>query len=164
MDSNSEKNNAVLIKSRSIAIGLIVIGLFLALAGAWFMYAYEESLFPATAIFVSSIILFIMATLVLKINPNIWIVLIGLCMTVLSFAYQPLGPEIRQHGTECIPLEDCFAPVRGGGFPLQFIVDNPGVSIPDNLGIEDEFRLWAFASDIIFYYILGRLLYKLIEL
>jgi hypothetical protein len=164
MDSNPEKNsNPDSIKSGSIAIRLIVIGLLLALVGIWLMYVYESSLFLSIALFVFSVIVFIRAAFDLKTNPIIMFGLVGLCTTFLSFAYQPIGPVIRQHGTECIPLEDCFAPVRGGGFPMQFVVDNPGVSIPDLLGIEDEFRLWAFVLDVIFYFVLGQLLYKFIR-
>ncbi len=163
MASNPENNNAISIKLRAIAIGLMVIGLFLALAGAWLMYAYEASPFLAMTFFVFSVILFIGANLALKTSPNVLTTFVALCITLLSFTYQPIGPVIKQYGTECIPLKDCFAPVRGGGFPVQFVVDNPGVSIPDSLGIEDELRIWAFVVDVIFYFVLGKLLYKFIR-
>jgi len=161
MESHPKRNNNPdAVKSRSFAIGLIMIGFLLALIGMWLMYVYESSLFLSIAIFISSIIVFFRAAFKLKTNPNILFGFIGLCITLLSFAYQPIGPVIRQHGTECIPLKDCFAPVRGGGFPMQYVIDYPGVSIPDSLGMEDEFRLWAFVVDVIFYSMLGQLLCK----
>jgi len=146
-------------KSRIIAIAVTAIGLLLTLAGAWFAYAYE-SLFLIMAVLVSSTIVVIMTILKLKINSNILVLLAGVCLTFLSFAYQPLGPEIRQWGTECIPLEECFAPVRGGGFPIQYVIDFPGVTSPDDLGFEDEFRIWAFVLDLVFYSGLVYLTYR----
>ena len=160
VQSIPEKNHNVPVKVRSIAISLLVIGFLLAMAGVRLAY-YDGPLFPAMAVFVASIILFIMATLLLKINLNIMVALIGLCITCLSFAYQPLGPEIRQHGTECMPIEDCFSPVRGGGFPIQYVIDSPGISVPDSLGSEDEFRLWALVLDTIFYFGLWQIVYRI---
>jgi len=161
MNSISVKNSdSASTKAKLAAIILIAIGLLLAMAGAWLVY--NTSLFLVITVFIAAIILLIMATFLLKANPNIMIALVGLCITCLSFACQPLGPEIRQYGTECIPIEECFLPVRGGGFPIQYVIDSPGISIPDSLGIEDEFRFWAFVLDIIFYVVSSWLFYKLI--
>src|SRR3990170_3242550 len=62
-------------------------------------------------------------------------------------------------GTECIPLEDCYRPVRGGGFPIQYVIDFPGITFPDVLGSEYDFRFWAFVLDFVFYMGLVQLVY-----
>jgi len=106
-------------------------------------------------------IMFIHAARARKASSHITIALIALGLTSASFAWQPFGPEIGQQGTECIPIEDCFAPLRGGGFPAQYVIDIPLITFHAQLGIEDEFRIWPFVLDVIFYVALGEAVHRL---
>jgi hypothetical protein len=46
----------------------------------------------------------------------------------------------------------CPKPVLNGGWPAPYLVDNPGISRPNQLAfVEDYFRLWPFLSNIAFY-------------
>jgi hypothetical protein len=134
------------------------------MSGVWILIrlGFDIPLFLVLALFLGSMIAFIRAALLLKINPNLTVALIGLGLTCLSFFYQPHRPEIKKFGTECVPIEDCYLAVRGAGFPAQYLIDKPGITQMDWLGFEDEFRLWAFALDVIFYVALGQILYRLI--
>jgi len=99
---------------------------------------------------VSLLILATMATY-LKGRPPLVIAAVGLGLTFASFFYQQIGPQIGQYGTECVPIEDCFRPLLGAGFPLQYVIDTPGISVPGSLGIEDKLGLVAFALDALSY-------------
>jgi len=152
-------------KVRSVAGRLLLIGFMLSVLGVWILvgFTYEAPLFLVIAFFVASMSFFIKAAHLLKSDPNITVALIGLGLACLSFVYQPLGPEIRKFGTECVPIEDCYIPVRGAGLPVQYMIDQPGITHMDWLGFEDEFRLWAFVQDVIFYIALGQFAYRLIR-
>jgi len=80
-----------------------------------------------------------------------------------SFLYQRIGPAKGFVGTECSnPQHRCYQPVLNGGFPLPFVIDRPTVSLPNVLYIEDEIRVWAFLTDMLFYWILLVVTRKLI--
>jgi len=87
----------------------------------------------------------------LKARPAPIITVLALGLTFASSFYQQMGPQIGQYGTECIPIEDCFGPLLGAGYPVQYIVNTPGITDPTSLGSEDEFRLGGFALDALFY-------------
>ena len=141
---------------------ILTVGLVLAVGGVlslkWMGFT---SLFPVMAIFASALFMFIQAARVLRADPNIILALTALALACVSFAYQPLGPEIGQYGTECVPIEDCYRPLRGGGLPLQYAIDIPGITIQGRLGIEDEFRVLPFALDVIFYFVLAQIAHRL---
>ena len=148
---------------RLVAIQLAATGLTLAVAGVMALkWTGVTSLFPIMVIFVIAIFMFIQAARVLRINPNITLALIALGLACASFSYQPLGPEIGQYGTECVPIEDCSRALRGGGLPIQYVIDIPGITVQGALGIEDEFRILSFALDAIFYFVLAQITQRLL--
>src|SRR5688572_16412083 len=156
------KNHIPTATERLVAIQLVTIGLVLAVGGVislkWMGFT---SLFPVMVIFVIAIFMLIQAARVLQVDPNITLALIAPALACVSSAYQPLGPEIGQYGTECVPIEDCFRPLRGGGLPLQYAIDIPGITTQGRLGIEDEFRVLPFALDVIFYFVLVQIAHRL---
>jgi len=97
----------------------------------------------------------------LKARRALIITAVGLGLTFASFFYQQMGPQIGQYGTECVPIEDCFQPLLGAGYPLQYMLDIPGITSQGSLGFEDKFRLVAFALDALFYIAMTYLGYTL---
>ena len=46
----------------------------------------------------------------------------------------------------------CPKPVLNGGWPAPFLVDNPGISRPNQLAfVEDHFRPWPFIANVAFF-------------
>jgi hypothetical protein len=79
---------------------------------------------------------------------------ISIGLALASFFYQRIGPAQGFAGTECgNPQNKCYAPVLNGGFPFPFVIDQPTISIPGHLFVEDEIRIWAFLIDVMFYLI-----------
>jgi hypothetical protein len=97
-------------------------------------------------------IVVLMATY-LKIKVFIVTTVIGLALTCASFAYQQMGPEIGVYGTECKdqPRGFCYGPLLGAGLPMQYVLDQPGVSVMYKWGMEDNFRIAPFLLDVLFY-------------
>jgi hypothetical protein len=115
------------------------------------LFTYAAPFLILMGVFVISISMCLIAAVLLKASSILTIFLAGLGLAILSFAYQPLGPENKTVGTECQPIEDCYRPVRGGGFPAQYVIDNPGITYWGRLGFEDEFRMWALIVDVCAY-------------
>ncbi len=113
--------------------------------------------------FVIAIGLELLAAILLKLNPLLTLGLAGLGLTFLSFFYQPLGPEVRLVGNVCDPISECLRPIRGGGFPIQYIIDRPLITFHDRLGYEDDFRGGAFIADLGFYVCLVSLIQRIIQ-
>jgi len=87
--------------------------------------------------------------------------LAAIVLAACSVLVQRRGPELGQTGNLCGPQmnEICWAPRVNGGFPFAFLFDNPGVSVPDALGIgEDDFRWPPFLADVVFWLLLLLLL------
>jgi len=116
----------------------------------------------AAVLVISLVILATMAAY-LKANRAIIITAVGLGLTFASYFYQQMGPQIGSYGAECVPIEDCSGPLLGAGYPLQYILDTPGISSPGSLGFEDKFRVLAFALDAFFYIAMTYLSYTLIR-
>ncbi len=70
-----------------------------------------------------------------------------------ALIYQRTGPAIGVYGNLCgePPNHLCYGPVLGAGFPLQYIVDVPTISVPGMLSLEDDIRGVSLAVDILFY-------------
>jgi hypothetical protein len=99
-------------------------------------------------------------------NIVIRVFLMGYLLAGLSaFVYQRTGPAIGVYGTECgePPNHLCYGPVLGAGFPLQYVVDRPTISIPQKLGLEDNVRGLSLAIDILVYSVAIFLSYKLVQ-
>ena len=87
--------------------------------------------------------------------------LAAIVLAAFSVLVQRVGPEQAVTGNLCGPQQDelCRAPRVNGGFPLAFLFDNPGVSVPDQLGVgEDDFRWLPFLADVLFWLLLAVLL------
>ena len=62
-------------------------------------------------------------------------------------------PVTRVAGTECRPTPDnpngyCYDDGPAGGWPFAYLVDSPGISVADTLGVEDDFRPGWFLADV----------------
>ncbi|MBL8076809.1 MAG: hypothetical protein JNM55_02520 [Anaerolineales bacterium] len=97
----------------------------------------------------------------LKIIPYFISLFIGIAITLASLAYQKMGPETASYGNagceeqpnSCIDGQ-MMGDVLGAGFPLQYVLDNPGVSVQYSIGLEDNFKFSRFLLDSLFYSIL----------
>jgi hypothetical protein len=89
----------------------------------------------------------------LKIKRFLITLTIAVALTCASLAYQRMGPETGAYGNMCADQPEglCIGRLLGAGLPLQYVIDQPGVSIVYQLGIEDKFRIGAFLLDILFY-------------
>ena len=94
----------------------------------------------------------------IKIAPLAVALLLGISLTLASFAYQRMGPARASYGNagcETQP-ETCtngqmLGDLLGAGFPLQYVVDNVSTSVWYSLGIEDDFKFLPFLLDLLFY-------------
>jgi hypothetical protein len=93
----------------------------------------------------------------LKASRALVVTAFGFALTLATFLYQRMGPDVGKYGTECIPIEDCFGPLLGAGFPLQYLVNVPGITDPTSLGGEDELRLLPFAIDTLAFSVISYL-------
>ncbi len=83
----------------------------------------------------------------------------ALALTSLSGFYQRQNVLRRTAIDRCPNAQPCAIAVLGAGFPLPFLVDKLGVSVEGKLALgEDEFRVGAFAGDVLVYLALGLLL------
>ena len=77
----------------------------------------------------------------------------GLVLAAASVAYERVGPAPAGWDQELCapaPLHPCPEGVLQGGWPLGFLLDQPGVSVMGRLVlVEDEFRPAAFALDVV---------------
>jgi hypothetical protein len=85
---------------------------------------------------------------------------LALVVTFATVTYQRRG-VMEPAGWEgyCLEGSPCMAPILGAGFPIPFLVDNPGVSVVGVLDFfEDEFHPSAFIQDALIYFGLGLLI------
>ncbi len=145
MQTNHTKNHSPSATERMVASQLSTIGLILVLIGmaclTWLKWVVP--LFLTIMILVMAIFIFIQAARVRRASPHLVIALIALGLTLASFTWQPDGS------------------IRGGGLPLQYVIDIPFITFHDRLGTEDEFRPWAFVFDVSFFIALGELFHYL---
>jgi hypothetical protein len=79
-------------------------------------------------------------------------ILVALGLTMLSAAYQRMGPYTGIYGNHCgsSGMELCEDLVLTAGFPLPFLVDNPCCSVRYRIGLfeDDGFLFEVFLLDI----------------
>jgi hypothetical protein len=75
---------------------------------------------------------------------------LALAATLASVAIQRVGPTRLVEGEGFCPgMDPCRIPVLGGGFPFPWLVDNPQISVPDQLSpFEDHFYPGNFLVDL----------------
>lgn len=144
-----------------ISIAYCVIGIFLTLASFALLVRISSNLFISLLALTILLGIFSIVAIMKGIDPIVTIFLISLGLAFLSFSYQSFGPERKAFGTECQPIRDCFRPVLVGGFPVRYIIDVPGISVQNDLGFEDDFRIWSFIADVCFYICLMSLIYRI---
>ena len=102
-----------------------------------------------------------------KIIPVTISLLVGISITFASFAYQKMGPGMDSYGNAGCEVQpnpcidgQMMGRVLGAGFPLQYVLDNPGTSVWYSLGFEDHFNVLPFVLDVLFYTLL---MYRIIK-
>ena len=78
--------------------------------------------------------------------------LLALLTTLASVQHERRGPGVVAAGNLCGPRTDeiCLVPALSGGWPLGYLVDDPNISVPDQLGfLEDRFDRGRFAFDLL---------------
>ena len=100
-----------------------------------------------------SFVIAVLMAIYLKIKLFIITTVIGLALTCASFACQRMGPEIGVYGNMCEdqPHGFCYGKLLGAGLPMQYVIDEPGVSVMYKLSMEDDFRIVPFLLDVLFY-------------
>jgi hypothetical protein len=99
-----------------------------------------------------------------KASLPIWILFVAILIAAGSVTYQQDGPFMGVHGNMCGPAEGgqlCIAPVLQGGWPVPFLFDSPTLSVPDTLFIEDDMNWGFFCVDVVFYIVIGQVLFSL---
>lgn len=79
-------------------------------------------------------------------------VILALAIAIATIWLHPPTHERAMYGTEGAPHEN-WQPREAGGWPMPYLADNPGVSVPHRLGIEDDFRPGAFVATFSFWLI-----------
>ena len=84
---------------------------------------------------------------------------LALALTVASCGVQRFGPTATVQGEGFCPGPGaCRVPALGAGFPLPFLVDDPQVSVPNQVSLfEDDFHPAAFVADLAVYLALATL-------
>jgi hypothetical protein len=84
------------------------------------------------------------------------LLVLAIGLTSLTGFYQHQNVMRRDVVDRCPNAQPCAIAVLGAGFPLPFLVDNPGISVEGKLALgEDDFRAGAFAGDVLIYLGLG---------
>jgi hypothetical protein len=99
---------------------------------------------------------FLIMAVYLRIKIFVILTVVSISFVLASYTYQQKGPEIGVYGNACVdqPNGLCKGPILGAGFPFQYVIDNLGTSVREQLGMEDNFRLIPFLLDILFYNII----------
>ena len=85
----------------------------------------------------------------------VWVIVtLAVFLTGCSFLLQRMGPSIGVYGTECPdqPGGLCMGHLLGAGFPIQYMLDQPGVSIVGEISFGDQLMLHLFLADVAIYF------------
>jgi len=115
------------------------------------------------AVTVISLAILAVMAIFFKAKPVLTSLIIGLGLAFASFFFQRMGPEIGQYGNVCVPMSDCFGPLLSGGFPLAYMINQPGHTFQYSLDQWDEFRLASFVLDTFFYVFITYGGFKLVQ-
>ena len=91
-------------------------------------------------------------------RASLMIALLSVTLAISSVRYHRLNPTVVGNlckVTSANPSGHCFKPLPAGGFPLSYIFDRGGVSVQNQLGVEDRFVWWRFGIDVLFYWIVA---------
>ena len=85
-----------------------------------------------------------------RLPSHLALVALAAAVTIASVAIQRVGPTRLVEGEGYCPgMEPCRVPALGGGFPLPWLVDEPQVSVANQLSIfEDHFYPGHFLVDL----------------
>jgi hypothetical protein len=105
------------------------------------------------AIIVASFTQLISMTITLRCNKIFIAIIFAVVLASASFFYQKIGPSVGIYGTECKdqPHGYCYGPLLGAGFPFQFVLDFPGISVVGTIGYEDNVIQIMFLADVFIY-------------
>jgi hypothetical protein len=85
------------------------------------------------------------------------LLILAIALTGASALVQRTGARRMVEGEAwCSTPAPCEVRALGSGFPLPFLVDDPQVSVPNQIGlVEDDFRAGAFLTDAFFWLVLA---------
>ena len=64
----------------------------------------------------------------------------------------PTTDEKAMYGLEG-PVHENWLPRKVAGWPAPFLADNPDISVPHKIGVEDNFRLGPFIATLSFWFL-----------
>jgi hypothetical protein len=115
------------------------------------------SLFLSLGLLVAAYLLSLTMSIVVR-APRFWTAcVLGFGLACVSFFVQMEGPSMGIYGTECLdqPQGYCIGPLLGAGFPFQYVLDFPGITVTGALGWEDNFYPLLFLVDAGIYAVLA---------
>ena len=101
-----------------------------------------------------------------RVRAAIGVSSIALALASLSVLYERPTDEVAVVGNVCGPStnEACVERRVGAGFPFAFVYDRPSISVPGAVHlVEDEFRWAPFALNILIYFGILLLTFRIIE-
>jgi hypothetical protein len=92
------------------------------------------------------------------------IFILAIICSLVTFAVQNKGPFMGVYGNLCGPGDSgelCIRPILQAGWPLPYLLDFPGVSVPGRLAfLEDDFYFGFFMVDIFFFAFIIKLIWN----
>ena len=101
-----------------------------------------------------------------RVRSAIGVSSLALALASLSVIYERPTDEVAVAGNVCGPStnEPCVERRLGAGFPLAYLYDRPSISVPGAIHVvEDEFRALPFALNILIYFSILLLTFRIIE-
>ncbi|BBB08680.1 hypothetical protein [Sphingopyxis sp. EG6] len=77
-------------------------------------------------------------------------VMIAFILSMFSLQIRPTTSEYAEYGNVGSPAEN-WRPRLVAGWPAPFVADVPSISVPRQIGPEDEFRFGAFLGTFSFW-------------
>ncbi len=73
-------------------------------------------------------------------------------LSMFSLQIRPTTSEYAEYGNVGSPAEN-WRPRLVAGWPAPFVADVPAISVPRQIGVEDEFRFGAFLGTLSFWFL-----------
>jgi hypothetical protein len=91
---------------------------------------------------------------------TLWTVLLAFAVSAATVWINPATDEKALYGTEG-SVEQNWRPRAVAGWPAPFLADDPGTSVPHQIGVEDTFRLGPFVATLSFWILVVTVIWRL---